>query len=291
MAGRVSQVEAVGLALAGYTLWVLADVSLKLVGRSSLPSWEILALVGAVIAGLLALRAAWRGETRTLWPKQPGRQILRSLLDVANNAGVLVALRHLPLALFYILVFLAPLVTTVLAAVTLGERLEWRKALATVVGLVGVVVAVQPLGSAGDWVGYAACMVCVACFSTNMVWSRVLTQTETSESMTFFSGLVMAVGGLLVAVVWRPMPVSGELALVIGAMGVFAAVGSLCFFAALRHTSAATVSQYHYSQLLTGALAGYLIWRERPSAAMMAGAVLIVGAGGFTAWVARSGAR
>ena len=31
------------------------------------------------------------------------------------------------------------------------------------------------------------------CFSTNMVWSRVLTRTEFPESLAFFSGIYIAV--------------------------------------------------------------------------------------------------
>ena len=98
--------------------------------------------------------------------------------------GVVIALRHLTLAMFYILVFLSPMVTTLLAAGLLGERLEWRKGVAIVIGFMGVAVAVSPLftaqggAAAGDWMGVLATMVCVASFSTNMVWSRRMTQTE-----------------------------------------------------------------------------------------------------------------
>ena len=40
-------------------------------------------------------------------------------------------------------------------------------------------------------------MICVLCFSANMVWSRVLMRTETPESLTFFSGVVQAATGAL----------------------------------------------------------------------------------------------
>jgi drug/metabolite transporter (DMT)-like permease len=62
----------------------------------------------------------------------------------------------------------------------------------------------------------------------------------------------------------------------------------MCFFIALKHAAAATVSQYHYSQLLTGALIAYLIWRERITLPMLLGAILIIAAGGYTAGTAYS---
>ena len=199
MARGVTQFGAVGLALAGYTLWVLADASLKLAGTSAGPAYELTGLVGLWMVGLLAVRALWRRDVRALWPRHPGRQMARSLLDVANTLCVVIALRHLTLAMFYILVFSSPMVITLLAAGFLGERLEWRKGVAILVGFAGVAVAVSPLmmgHAVGDWVGVLATTVCVASFSTNMVWSRRMTQTETPESLTFFSGAVIAVVGL-----------------------------------------------------------------------------------------------
>jgi drug/metabolite transporter (DMT)-like permease len=53
----------------------------------------------------------------------------------------------------------------------------------------------------------------------------------------------------------------------------------MCFFVALKNTSAVHVSQCHYTQLITGALLTWLIWRETPTVWMMAGSVLIVAAG------------
>ncbi len=280
----VTELEAVGLALAAYTLWVLADTSLKIVGATKLPAYEVVAVLGLAMMGLLVLRGLARRDLKTLWPKHPRRQVVRGCLDVANNLCVVIALRHLPLAMFYILIFLSPVATTAMAALFLREPLDWRKGFAILLGFGGVVVAVNPLGiqRPGDWVGYLACMVCVLSFSINVTWSRVMARTEAPESLTFFTGLTMAVAGGL-ATLWRAQPVPGRIGLVLVATAAFGVVGSLCFFTALKHATAATVSQYHYSQLLTGSLLAYAIWRERVTTAMVEGAVLIVGAGVYTA--------
>jgi drug/metabolite transporter (DMT)-like permease len=287
MKPSVSHLGAVGFALAGFTFWVLTDTSIKLIGRYSLPAYEVVAFMGLFIAGFLVLHALARRNLRQLWPRDVPRQLVRSSLDLGNNLGVVIALRHLSLTLFYILVFLAPMTTTILSAIFLRERLTWRKSLAILGGFTGVVVAVGPFGSArhADWAGYAACMLCVACFSVNMVWSRVLTQTETPESLTFFSGLVMAVAGfgLMLGHAVRLTP---ALAGLLVAMGFFCTLGTLCFFIALRHTSAASVAQYHYTQLITGALMAYWVWRQKPTLFMLMGGVLIVGAGLYIAWTA-----
>jgi drug/metabolite transporter (DMT)-like permease len=263
---------------------VLTDTVMKIVGRSVLPAYEIIGFLGVFVCGFLSLYAKVRHEMGALWPTQPKRQMVRSCLDLINNLCVVVALRHVSLTLFYILVFLSPMCITFLAAVFLREKIGVRKALAIVAGFTGVVIAVNPFGTSrqGDWIGFAACMVCVCCFSVNMVWSRVLTRTESPESLAFFSGILMIVAGaagmLFHAVPLNWMAVGG-----LAAMGAFCSAGSICFFVAVKHTSASTVSQYHYTQLLTGALVSFLVWRELPTLWMVTGGVLIVAAGLYIA--------
>lgn len=284
MGSRVTDFRAVGLALCGFTLWVLADTAIKVIGRSALPAYEVIAFLGLFVTALLSAYAYARGEAGLLKPRQPRRQAVRSCLDLINNICVVVALRHVPLTLFYILIFTAPLLITLLAALFLKESIDPRKAIALLAGFAGVVIAVNPFGSSrpGDWIGYLACMICVVCFSVNMVWSRVLTRTETPESLTFSSGIVMAVTGLA-AMFWRAEPINLGLLLGLILTSLFCSLGSICFFFAVKHTSAANVSQYHYTQLPTGALVTYLVWRELPTTHMVLGGALIVAAGLFIA--------
>lgn len=279
-----SHLRGIALALIGFTFWVFADTSIKLVGISPLPAYEIIAFLGVFVALAVAVYAGARRNLRVLKPHNAAHQAVRSALDLGNNICVVVALRHLSLPLFYILVFMAPLVITALAAVFLHEKIGIRKAAAVLVGFAGVLIAVNPFSSTaqGDWIGYAACMVCVACFSVNMVWSRVLTRTESAESLTFVSGLVMAVAGFG-AMLWHAEPIAGRWLAALLAMGIFCAVGSVCFFVALKHTTASNVSQYHYTQLLTGSIVSYLVWRQLPTAAMLLGGALIVAAGLYIA--------
>jgi drug/metabolite transporter (DMT)-like permease len=285
-----SHLGAIGLAVSGFTFWVLADTVVKIVGRSILPAYQIIGFLGIVVCGLLAIFAGVRREIRVLWPTRPRRQLVRSCLDLINNLCVVVALRHVSLTLFYILIFLAPLCVTILAAFYLHEKISVRKAVAIVAGFAGVMIAVNPYGAArqGDLIGFLACMTCVACFSVNMVWSRVLTRTETPESLAFFSGAVMAVAGAC-GMLWHAAPLNWMIVAGLLAMGAFCAAGSMCFFVALKHTSASTVSQYHYTQLVTGALVTYLVWRELPTMWMVAGGALIVLSGLYVAWLGSKG--
>ena len=296
MKRSVSDLGAIGFALAGFTFWVLGDTCIKLVGLSGLPAYEMVAFLGLIMALCLAAYAFARGRARDLRPHRLGRQLARASLDMANNVCVVVALRHLTLTLFYILIFMAPMVIALLSAIFLREGLTLRRMAAVAAGFAGVVIAVNPFGSARewDWIGVGACLVCVACFSANMVWSRVLTRTETPESLAFFSGIVTATIGFAL-VLARLEPSSGHLTglLMLGlfGMGLFCALGTLCFYVAVKHTSAANVSQYHYTQLITGTLVSFLIWHTLPGAYVLVGAALIFGSGLYIAVAARGSAQ
>jgi drug/metabolite transporter (DMT)-like permease len=260
---------------------------MKMVGRSALPAYEVIGFLGLFVTGFLIAWTLARRDTSALWPQRPRRQLVRSSLDLVNNLCVVVALRHVPLTLFYILVFMSPGVITILAAIFLRENPGLRKSLAIAIGFAGVVIAVNPFTSSrqGDWIGYAACLACVACFSVNMVWSRILTQTESPESLTIFSGVVMAVAGFA-SMLGHAEPITSRLLLALVFMGAFCATGSICFFVALRHTTASNVSQYHYTQLVTGAIVSFLLFHEVPTLWMLLGGALIVASGLYIALLA-----
>src|ERR1700691_90842 len=140
--------QAIGLAIAGFTLWVLTDTAIKLVNQTHLPSYEVLAFLGLFMAFFMFARSLVRQEVRALMPHKLRPQMLRAALDLGNNFSVVAALRHLTLTTFYILIFLAPIVVALLSPLLLHEKMTWKKALAILAGFGGVVVAVHPWGGA-----------------------------------------------------------------------------------------------------------------------------------------------
>ena len=280
----ITHLGAIGFALAAFTFWVMADTSIKLVGQTGLPIYEMVAFLGLFMSMFLCAYALMTGKTSTLRPRRIKRQLVRACLDLGNNVGVVIALRHLSLTFFYILIFATPMVIVLLSAFFLNERPPWQKVLAIVAGFAGVVIAIDPWGHTRQvgWIGFAACMACVACFSVNMVWSRVLTRTESPESLSFFSGLVSAIAGFTL-MLFHAAPLTPRLSIGLFAMGLFCAAGTLCFYIAVKHTSAANVSQYHYTQLLTGVFLSYLIWHDKPHVSVFLGGALILISGLYIA--------
>jgi drug/metabolite transporter (DMT)-like permease len=279
-----SPLPAIGFAVAGFTSWVFGDTLMKLASEADLPPWEVVAFLSLFGAVMMAAKGAAQGSVAALWPRRPGRQFGRIALALGCSMANAVALKHLPLTLFYTAAFTAPMVISLLAAVFLRERLTVAQTAAIIAGFAGVLVAIDPLDalSQGDWTGSAAMFVSVLCFSASAVWLRVIAQSETTDSIAFFSGLVGAAvcGGLMM---WHAVPVSVATLLLLLAMAVFTLIGQLCNFTALRLTTAAMVSQFHYTQIVAGALLGFLIWHEVPAPHTVLGAGIIIASGLYIA--------
>jgi drug/metabolite transporter (DMT)-like permease len=289
MKPRVTDLTAIFFAIFGFTCWVLGDTCIKWIGQFGLPPEEVVAFMGLFMALTLLLQAAIRRSLGNLRPRSIVRQGLRALLDMTNNVCVVIALRHLSLTMFYILIFTSPLVISILSAIFIGERITSRKALGLLLGFCGVVLAVAPWRHTQqvDRIGLIACLICVTCFSVNMVWSRVLTRTEHPESLAFCSSLVTTIAGLALTS-FHPRPLTPTLWLALGLMGICCAAGTLSFYVAVKHTSASNVSQFHYTQLLTGGLLSWLIWHDKPGLPMLLGGSLIIASGLMIALAARN---
>lgn len=267
-------------AFTGFTLWVGADTLMKLAGEAALPPYEVVGFMGFFAALSLAVVYGARGQIRALWPQKPAQQLPRILLAFGCVVANAFALKHLPLTIFYIVVFTSPMMIAVLAALFLRENLGFVRLAAIVVGFLGVIIAIDPWNSFGhgDWFGYGMAFLSALFFAIATVLLRVMAKLESLPSIMFLTAFVEAILGLgLMAfhAVPVPWPVVGILAL----MGCVNVTGNIMNGLALRHTDAATVEQFHYSQIVIGALLGYSIWHDVPNWHVYLGAAVIIASG------------
>jgi len=276
--------RAIGIAIAGFTSWVLADVCMKLAGEAALPPNEVVGFIGLTGAIFMVLKALPKGKVRSLWPKHPKVQLCRALMDLVGLYFCVIALNHLPLAVFYVVVFMAPMLIAILASLFLGEHLSRGKIIAVIVGFIGVVIGVDPFHdiARGDWLGCAAALGSTTCFAINVTWLRVITRSESNDSIAFFNGLVQTVGGFSLLVI-HAEPISAKTLLILICMGLFCVSGNVANYAALRATTATNVAQFHYTQIIAGALFGYLIWHDVPAVHLIVGAAIIILSGLYIA--------
>ncbi len=285
-----SPVAAALLALAGFTLWVAGDLCLKTATRTGAPVYELLPLCGiGGLAGATAI-AMLRGGLKKLRPRHPRELACLALATLALASCWMVALQHLPLASCYTVAFLTPMTVAIVAAWLLKEPLAPRTALAIAAGFAGVIVAINPERLAetpSGWLGYIAAFGGMLAMSGQQVLLRVLGKKENPESTIFYPRLALIAGGLAVCALYgvTPLaPVAWAGGLASGGIGV---IGWLCLAEAYKRAHAAHIAPFQYSQIVSGGLAGYLLWDETLSWHLAAGSAIIIGAGFYIAAHAR----
>jgi drug/metabolite transporter (DMT)-like permease len=176
----------------------------------------------------------------------------------------------------------APLLIVVLAALLLHERVDVGRWVAVLVGLVGVLIILQPTTDGmGARVGLIAA-VSALCYALAVIVARMLTRTDTSASMVFsFLALVALAAGALAAPDWRPILAADWIA--IAAIGLFGAVGQHAITEAFRHAPASIVAPIEYTALLWGLGIDWVFWHTAPALHMLAGAALVCAAGIYVA--------
>jgi drug/metabolite transporter (DMT)-like permease len=268
------------LVIGGFTLWVVVDALMKLAAEAHLPPYEMLSVMGGVTAMTLAIKTGKSRFSEVLWPKNIKAPLLSAVLGMSSNYFCVIALKHLPLTIYYVSVFTAPMMVAILAAFFLKESLGRLRFLAIVIGFLGVVIAINPSGSSfssGDAIGYVAAFVNSALFAIDVVVTRRILQSENAQSLVFFSGLAQAiVGAAMTIFLGGGASLSLSLIFVLLLASLLNTAGNLLYTLGIKYTSAVTAAPYHYTQIISGALIGYVVWHEEPKFYFWIGMSLIV---------------
>ena len=222
-----------------------------------------------------------------LWT-QPGRPTrdatlyngLRAALVVLTATSFFYALSLLPLADAIALSFISPVLTALMGALILGERLDWRIAVALVAGFLGMLLIVGgKLGSAGlgpeVLIGAGAVLFSAVAYALNIIMLRHRATRDPLAQIILFQNagptLILLLPALLV---WVRPPLAdlGQFA-ICGTLGVVAHTMLAHAFARIEATKLAPIG---YVTLVWGVLFGFLFFAEVPGLATLAGAALIV---------------
>jgi drug/metabolite transporter (DMT)-like permease len=273
---RSNAMLGMGLGVLAYAAFSVHDADIKWLVED-LPIWEVVFARSATIfvASLLIGRRALVVRALTT----PMRMALAGRGVLLLTAWVLyyLASRHLPLAQMLTLYFAAPILTTLMAAPLLGERVTRARWLSVGVGFVGVLVASDPFGLELSW-PVLMVLGAAALWGYSVVLMRRIARRETSLlQMLFQNGFFMLVTGAGMALSWHS-PGLRQVVLMLGA-GVLGGIGQFCMFEAARHAPASVMATVEYTSLVWAFVLGYAIWGDIPDLAIWAGAALILAAG------------
>lgn len=241
--------------------------------------YQAIFLRGMVTAPLLAL-LAWRAGV--LMARLGGRDtrliIIRVISEVAATIGFLTALRHMPLANVTAILQALPLTVTMAAALFLGEAVGWRRWVAILLGLSGVLLIIRP-GMAGFSVYSIWALGAVAAVTVREVTTRKLSKDVPSLPVALATAIaICGLGAVsLPGVTW--MPVSTVMWIYVGGAGVAIIGGYLFSVMAVRIGDLGFVSPFRYTSMIWAIALGYLLFSELPDVPTLTGTAIIIATG------------
>jgi len=205
----------------------------------------------------------------------------RAGADVLGTILYLSALMHMPIADATALLQFAPLAITAGAALFLGVRVGWRRWLATLVGLIGVLIIVRPGGTGFNAYSLLALSAIGFVAIRDLVTRRIGPEVPTMVVAATSAAAVTA-GALLLALIetWVWPSLSALALLLVAGVGLVG--GNYWIVVAMRNGDIAAVAPFRYSASLWAIAAGLLVWGEVPDLWTWTGIAIVTGAGIYT---------
>jgi S-adenosylmethionine uptake transporter len=262
------------LGLLGFALFSVADSTIKFLG-GNYHAVQIVAFASLFTLPLILLM--WLRNRAPLRPVHPWLMAIRTLALVGNSLLVTYAFTALPLAQAYAIFFTAPLILTLAAWPLLGDRVDLVGGIAVLVGLVGVIVALNP-GRAEFGLGHLAAILGTLLAAVHYLIVRKTGGVESAVAMLLYPVAAQCLAAfLLLPGRFVPMPLLDIATL--ASVSVTGMAGTLVMFAAYRAAPPVVVAPMQYSQIAWAALFGALIFDEPMSAMTAIGMVIIASAG------------
>jgi drug/metabolite transporter (DMT)-like permease len=265
-------------AMAGFAV---EDALIK-AAAATVPVGQILVFLGiggALVFGTLARVQGARLLSRAALSRPV---LLRNAAEMLGTMTFVSAIALLPLSTLTAILQAAPLAVTMGAALFLGAEVGWRRWTAILTGFAGVLIIVRP-GAEGVNLGALLAVIGVFCLAARDLATRATPASVPSTVIaTYGFASVIPAGVILLAFSGGAHIPEPRAALFIAAaltIGVFA---YYAIIAAMRVGEIAVVTPFRYTRLLFAVAIGMAVFGERPDAATLIGAALVIGSGLYT---------
>ena len=272
-------------------LWMMGSITsfsaMAVAGRElggSLDTFEIMmyrSLVGVIAVFTLATVYGTWGQINR---RDFGTQIGRNLAHFTGQNLWFYAVTVIPLAQVFALEFTSPLWVIVLSPLILGERLTKVRALAAVLGFIGILCVARPT-IAGLNAGVITAASSAIFFALTIMLTKRLTRTQGITTILFYLTTLQLIFGLISAGydgdIAGPTVETMPFLLLVGACGLLA---HYCLTNALSLAPATVVVPIDFVRLPAIAVVGMLLYAEALDIWVFVGAAIIFAGNYLNIW-------
>jgi len=255
----------------------------------TLPVSQLLILFGAGGAALFAGLALVRQEPLFLAEVKSPVMWARAGFEVVGRLFFALAIALTQLSSATVILQAAPLVVVAGAALVFRERVGWRRWLAILIGLAGVVVILQPGATSFSTLSLLAVLGMLG-FAGRDLASRAAPASLSATALGFYGFLAIVLAGALFTF-WEQAPfVWPHAAVLVSVLGAVLAGGAayLSLMTAMRTGEVSAVTPFRYTRLVFGIGIGVFWFGESLTTPMILGGGLIVLSGLFILWRGRA---
>ncbi len=211
------------------------------------------------------------------WSENPKLQILRGMTLLSANVCFFYSISVISMAKALTLAFIAPLVTTALSPIILGEKVGIKRWSAVIVGFIGSLVVIRP-GLIEFNIATIAALGTGFFYGVYLIITRKLHTVDNPLLTLLITGVVGAIiSSLFVPIVWINLSQSQWLWLAL--MGIFACLGHLLLIYSLKYADASKLAPFGYFEIITNIILGYYFFKDFPDIWTFAGLLIIISSG------------
>ena len=218
---------------------------------------------------------------------QPKLQLFRGLTLFCANVLFFYSISIISMAKALTLAFVAPLITTALSPIFLGEKVGFRRWSAVIIGFIGSLIVIRP-GFIEFNLASVAALGTGFFYGIYLVITRKLHTSDSPLLTLLLTGVVGAIiGSLIVPVVWVN-PTFNQWSL-LALMGIFACLGHLFLILSLKYADASKLAPFSYFEIVTNVILGYYFFSDFPHYWTWVGLSIIICSGIYISFRERSG--
>ncbi|SLN65213.1 Riboflavin transporter [Falsiruegeria litorea R37] len=267
--------------------FALEDAMIKR-AAADLPVWQVLVIFGLGGVAVFAMWA-WAIGASLLHRDVLSRPMkVRVLFEVLGRLFYVLALALSPLSSATVILQATPLFVVAGAALFFGETVGWRRWVAIVLGMAGVVVIIQPTGDSFSPLSILAVLGMLG-FAGRDLASRAAPATLGTQVLGFYGFLSIVVAGFGYRF-WEAAPttpISTATALSLAGAVTMGVIAYASLMKAMRTGEVSAVTPFRYTRLLFGIGLGIVLFGERPEQSVWLGSLLIVLSGLYILWRGR----
>jgi drug/metabolite transporter (DMT)-like permease len=272
-------------------LWMLATmacfISLDAIMKLGLEHYSLVQVTWGRFFFATLFAAMWCGPALPTLArsKAPAQQTVRSIFLMVTTGLFNTGIKFVPLATATTIMFLSPIITTVLSVLILKEQVGIRRWAGVAMGFAGASIVVQPWTAlSGTFnVGILFLLAAAVTNASYQIATRSVRADDPKTSLLFTAAFGAAISSLILPWFWQWPDAKGWALLV--ASGAAGALGHFCIIKAFNNAPASVVAPFSYSSLIWATLLGYVIWGDfSTSTSFWTGAALIIASGLYIFW-------